>query len=1044
MSSSRPVYIGLVSLVCLSAVLCGGSSCHADDTVKENTAKEKPAQENPVQFSRDIRPILSDKCFKCHGPDEAAREAELRLDRRDDAKHVLTFDQSKPSGLIQRVTSSDPDEQMPPADSKLSLTRSEIELLRRWIKQGAHYDRHWAFEPIHAGALPNVKRADWPKNEIDRFILARIEAEQLAPSPVARRERLIRRLSFDLTGLPPTLEEIDAFLADKSSDAYAKLVDRMLAKKEFGERMTANWLDVARYADSYGYQQDRTRYVWPWRDWVIKAFNQNMPYNDFVTWQLAGDLLPSATDEQILATTFNRLHSQKVEGGSTPEEFRVEYVADRTHTFGTAFLGLTLECCRCHDHKYDPVTQMEYYQLFAFFNNIDEAGLYSWYTSSVPTPTLRMANDATKAKMADVEDRIATEEKALQALAKERRPAFQKWLNARGAKPDIPGRIAHLDFENGNQGANVVEPGPTGQAVRLTGDDAIGLKVGNFRRSDPFSVALWMNTPDVKDRAVVFHRSKSWTDAGSRGYQLLIEEGRLSFSLIHFWPGNAIRVRTRDRVPIDRWLHFAVAYDGSSTAAGVRLFIDGNPTPTVVVRDNLYKNITGGGGNNISIGARNRDRGFTRGLVDEFQVFNRELVPIEIAQLHDGQSLADLLKQSSDALSKDQTASLQQYYLATTDAEYRKQLAALRSVRDERSKTVDGITEIMVMKELVPPRQTHRLKRGAYDAPLEAVFAATPASLPPFSSNLPRNRLGLARWLTDPGNPLAARVAVNRYWQLCFGRGLVQTPEDFGSQGKSPTHPRLLDWLSRRFIDSGWDVKALLRLMVTSAAYRQTSITSPQLLKGDPDNRLLTRSPRYRLQAEMIRDNALAASGLLVNRVGGPPVRPYEVAVSFKPLARDKGEGLYRRSLNTFWKRTAPAPVMMSLDAAKRDVCVVKRERTTSPLQALVLLNDPQFVEAARVLGQRMLKKHGNDIDSAAAEMFRVLTSRQPLPAERKILRKLYDEQLRDFQKDVGKAERLLKVGDAPRDASIAAPRLAAAAVLASVLMNFDESVMKR
>ncbi|MBT6484106.1 MAG: DUF1553 domain-containing protein [Planctomycetaceae bacterium] len=1039
MNSSRPVYLVLASLTCLQTVVCGGSSCHADDIVKE-----KPAQEKPVQFSRDIRPILSDKCFKCHGPDEAGREAELRLDRRDDAKHVLTFDKSKPSGLLQRVTSSDPDEQMPPADSKLSLTPSEIELLRRWIKQGARYDKHWAFEPIQADVLPKVKRVDWPKNEIDRFILARIEAERLAPSPLASREKLIRRLSFDLTGLPPTLEEIDAFLADKSPDAYAKLVDRMFAKKEFGERMTANWLDVARYADSYGYQQDRTRYVWPWRDWVIKSFNQNMPYKDFVTWQLAGDLLPNATDEQILATTFNRLHSQKVEGGSTPEEFRVEYVADRTHTFGTAFLGLTLECCRCHDHKYDPVTQKEYYQLFAFFNNIDEAGLYSWYTSSVPTPTLRMANAATKAKMADVEDRIAVEVKKLQALTDERQTAFGQWLTAQKAKPDIPGRIAHLDFENGNHGANVVVPGPTGQAVRLTGDDVIGMKVGNFRRSDPFSVALWMNTPDVKERAVVFHRSKSWTDAGSRGYQLLIEEGRLSFSLIHFWPGNAIRVRTRDRIPTDTWLHIAVAYDGSSSAAGVRLFINGKSTPTVVVRDNLYKNITGGGSDNISIGARNRDRGFTRGLVDEFQVFNRQLVPIEVAQLHDGHSLADLLKQPGDALSKDQTASLLKFYLATTDAEYRKQLVALRSVREERSKTVDGITEIMVMKELVPPRQTRRLKRGAYDAPQEPVTAATPASLPPFPSDGPRNRLGLARWLTDPGNPLAARVAVNRYWQLCFGRGLVQTPEDFGSQGEPPTHPRLLDWLSRRFIESGWDVKGLLRLMVTSAAYRQTSITSPQLLKGDPDNRLLTRSPRYRLQAEMIRDNALATSGLLVKRVGGPPVRPYEVAVSFKPLMRDKGQGLYRRSLYTFWKRTAPAPVMMSLDAAKREVCVVKRERTASPLQALVLLNDPQFVEAARVLGQRMLQKHGDDIDAAAAEMFRVLTGRQPSPAERKILRKLYDEQLRDFQKDIAKAERLLKIGDAPRDASIATPRLAAAAVLASVLMNFDESVMKR
>ena len=778
--------------------------------------------------------------------------------------------------------------------------------------------------------------------------------------------------------------------------------------------MATNWLDVARYSDTYGYQVDRDRYVWPWKEWVIKAFNKNLPYDQFIRWQLSGDLLPEATDQQILATTFNRLHPQKVEGGSVPEEFRVEYVADRTQTMAMAFLGLTLECARCHDHKYDPITQKEYYQLFSFFNNIDEAGLYAYFTSSVPTPTLLLTDEPTKGKIRGVEEKISQAEKQLGVVAAGRSDAFETWLQKRPDKPEIPGQVAHLHFEDFKSGANQSVPGKVGKGVKLSGDDGIGLKVGNFPRYHPFSVSLWMNTPDIKERAVIFHRSRAWTDSASRGYQLLMEKGHLSASLIHFWPGNAIRVQTKQPIPANTWVHVGITYDGSSRAAGLKIYLDGELAPQEMVRDNLYKNITGSGGDNITIGERFRDRGFSQGLVDEFHVFNRQLSPLEIAQLHDGTSLATALSTPLDQLDDKLRDHLRQYYLPTSDAEYQKQLTAVQQARQQRSKTVDGITEIMVMRERPSPRSTYRLKRGAYDAPQELVTAETPGSLPPFPADQPRNRLGLAHWLTAPNHPLTARTTVNRYWQMLFGQGLVSTPEDFGSQGKPPSHPELLDWLAKDFIEHDWDLHYLLKTIVMSSTYRQQSTVTAASWERDPENRLLARGPRFQLPAEMLRDNALAVSGLLVNKIGGAPVRPYEVAVSFKPVGRDKGAGLYRRSLYTFWKRTGPAPVMMTLDAAKRDVCVVKRERTSSPLQACVMMNDPQFVEASRMLAQRLIQQHQDNTQAIIVDMFRLLTSRHPTDQETAVLTKLVEEQANYFQEDPKRAETFLKNGDAP------------------------------
>ncbi len=1015
------------------------------------TATAHAAEPQPVSFHFDVNPLLSDRCYTCHGPDQESLEADLRLDRADGIASVVTAGNPEESELYRRITSSDPDERMPPAESGLSLTPAEIDVLRRWIEQGAEFSGHWAFVPPRKTPAPHEEGTTWARNEIDRFILRRLRDAGLSPAAEASRERLIRRVTFDLTGLPPTVEEVDAFLADDSAEAYERVVDRLLASEHYGERMAAEWLDVARYSDTYGYQVDRDRFVWPWRDWVIRAFNRNLPYDQFITEQLAGDLLPNATDDQILATTFCRLHPQKVEGGSTPEEFRIEYVADRAQTVATAFLGLTLECARCHEHKYDPITQAEYYQLTAFFDNIDEAGLYSYFTQSVPTPTLVLADEPTKEKLAGLRGDVTSAEQRLAEIAVEQRAAFDHWLETsraalteRAAAELVPGEIAHRDFEGEIAAPNRAVAGPVGQAVRLTGDDAVPLQVGNFRRYEPFSVALWMNTPDYKERAVVYHRSRAWTDAGSRGYELLIEDGRLSAALIHFWPGNAIRVRTTEPIAVGEWLHVAVTYDGSSRAGGVRVFINGEVAPAEVVRDHLHKQITGGGRDNITIGERMRDRGFTGGMVDEFRVFNRRLTNLEVAQLYQGNRLTELLGKPADQLDDDERGELFEYYLSTASSDYKAQLTETQRVRELLAAAQDGLQEIMVMRELDEPRQTYLLERGRYDARGEPVSPQTPAAFLPFPEDAPPNRLGLARWLTSDEQPLTGRVTVNRYWQMIFGAGLVRTPEDFGSQGESPTHPDLLDWLARDFIEQGWDVKRLLKQMVMSSTYRQSSHVSEETENADPENRLWSRASSYRLPAEMLRDAALATSGLLVERIGGPPAKPYEVEVSFKPTKPDTGEGLFRRSLYTYWKRTGPAPVMMTLDASKRDVCRVRRERTSSPLQAFVMMNGPQFVEASRMLAEHLLLEHGEDSDRLLADMFRRLTSRRPSVQETAILAQLAAGQQARFAAAPEQALALLKIGEHQRDESLDPARLAALTVVANTILNFDESVTRR
>ncbi len=1028
-------------------------------------ASEGPsaADNGRLSFSRDIRPILSENCYFCHGPDAATREADLRLDQRSDAvAAAIVPGEPEASELVTRIFADDIDLVMPPPHSARSLTSEQKARLRQWIAEGAPYESHWAFASPERPALPQIDvataadpaeraiRETWSGHPVDRFLLQAIDEQQLAPQREADRETLIRRLTFDLTGLPPTLAEIDAFVADVAPGAYERLVDRLLSSPRLGERMTADWLDVARYSDSYGLQVDRDRRVWPYRDWVINAFNSGMPYDQFITEQLAGDLLPNATDSQILATAFNRLHPQECEGGSVPEEFRSEYVADRTQTVATAFLGLTLECCRCHDHKYDPLSQQEYYQLTSFFDNIDEAGLYSYFTDATPTPTLTLPSEQQRRQLAERTHTVMQQERRLSALRSERLSAFESWLqeqrriarssqSSATATPQLRGQIAHLDFEQAVPAGTTAVAGRFGQAVQLSGDDGVQLQVGNFPRWQPFTISLWLQVTDHKERAVVFHRSRAWTDAASRGYELLIVDGHLQASLIHFWPGNAVSVRSQSPLPLDRWVQVVISWDGSSAASGLSLFVDGVAATGETVRDGLTKNITGGGGDELMIGARFRDRGLTGGVVDQFRVFDRQLTQLEVAELHAPGAIDSLLQR--ETLSSEQERQLLDYYLHCFDAEYQAQLNGLKQARRQAFMLADSLDEIMVMRELPEPRQTYLLARGAYDAPTVPVEAATPAALLAYDSSLPRNRLGLAKWLVDPAHPLTARVAVNRYWQSLFGRGLVATPEDFGNQGSPPSHPELLDWLAVEFIESGWDTKRLIRLLVTSAAYRQAAAEPDP---RDLENVYLSRSPRYRWPAEMLRDNALAASGLLCETIGGPPARPYEVENSFKPVARDQGSGLHRRSLYTYWNRTGPAPALTTLDAALRDVCRMKREVTATPLQSLVLLNSPQFAEAARELAQQLTRQHGDNVDAALQDLFRILTSRRCTAAELEVIRRLHQQQRQRFEEHPGHADQWLSVGAVPRDPTLDRALVAATASVANTLFNYDGCVTKR
>lgn len=1066
--TARVRHLAWCALVSVT-VICGSRlACAAD-----------PA----IDFNRDIRPILSDRCFACHGPDANARKGDLRLDQRDAAIAAGAIAPGKPdsSELVERIRATDTDTIMPPPRHNKPLTPEQKDLLVRWITAGAEYQSHWAFRPVPREVpVPDVADSGrWIRGSIDAFILQQLQRKGLAPAVEASREKWLRRASFDLTGLPPTLAELDSFLQDTTPQAYENAADRLLRSPAFGERLANEWLDVARYADTFGYQADRDTHVWPWRDWVIRAFNDNLPYDQFITWQTAGDLLPDATRDQRLATTFNRLHRQTNEGGSIEEEFRTAYIADRVVTNGTAFLGLTLECSRCHDHKYDPLTQRDFYQLAAFYANIDEHGLYSHFTETAPTPALLLYEGDQERQHRDVLLKIAQAETD---LARIRTEARERFAAHRAAEPEYSLRSPALGvlelpaagerpvetlrpsaqflFEDARPaGGNTIvtgatrpaiagqTPEPPGKAIQFGGDDAFACKgSGQFGRTTPVTLSLWLRPGAHRPREIVLHQCVAAEDSAFRGLSLVLDNGVPVVSWIHFWPGNALQVRGTAPLPAGEWSQLTITYDGSSHAAGLRIYRDGTAIPLTVVRDALSRDIryrsewgdSNGAGVEISLGARFRDVGFKDGAVDDLLIYPQELSPLEVAVLAGRAAPTD-------------TDPRFEHYLKRHDGPYRGQLEALARLRTEENELVTRVRQIMTMRELAEPRPMHLLKRGAYDAPADRVTADVPGAILPFSPEWPRNRLGLARWMTDERNPLVSRVAVNRFWSLFFGRGLVGSVEDFGAQGQSPTHPELLDWLARDFMNHGWEVKRLCRQIVLSATYRQSTVPRDRgTYAADPDNVWLARGPHYRLSAEQVRDNALAVSGLLVQKQGGPSVMPYQPAGLWeesgtgKSYNQARGEGLYRRSMYTFWRRTSPPPTMTTFDATSRETCTARRERTATPLQALVLLNDPQFVEAARVLAENLVQQYPNDGVIRLKTAFRLLTSREPTARELELVQRLYGDQKSLFDAAPDQAVALISLGDKPRRDSLPPAEVAATTVAIQMLMSFDECVTKR
>lgn len=1040
-----------------------------------------PTAGKDLDFNRDIRPILSDKCYFCHGPDHNTREADLRLDSREAAIDVIESGE-----LVDRITSDDPDVLMPPPHSKIELTEKQKETIRSWVKQGAAYEGHWAFELLPDSVdVPSVSDPEWCRQTMDRFVLARLDDENLAPNPEAAPLRWLRRVTLDLTGLPPTPNQIASFeeaVASSGEKAYQSAAESLLSSSAFGEHMAVAWLDAARYADSYGYQSDKLNTQWPYRDWVVDAFNKNLPYDEFLTWQLAGDLLENPTREQVVATAFNRVHRLNNEGGAVFEEWRLENVADRVHTFGTAVLGLTLECCRCHDHKYDPIPTEDYYSLSAFFNSIDESGVYD-RTEKVPSPSILLPTPEQQLALDDAKSKLAEAEEAYHRILDAAGGRWDAWVPEASAPPEIPDLRLALSFDRDydNSLKEIYHPSeldrnwtsmpelvevtesslarlepklaadtresadvPPRRALKLDGERGVTTHgITPFDRWLPMSVVVSMReTKRVSQRSLIAHHTRG-TDCGYNGWDLTIENGHLESRMARDWPGNAISVRTVDPIELDVWQQVAATYDGSSTAAGLKLYLNGKSLETTIVRDELKKscNVVVDHGGEFVVGQRFRARGLDGGLIDDVRVYERALTEIELRTLANGD--AGTTKGKPDF----------EYFVSAIDEPAR---AALRSLTDARHALVmaeEVMVEIPIMEETDPPRGAHILARGQYDAPKNEatrVTRKTLSSLPiNFPDAAPNNRLGLAQWVTDPQHPLTARVAVNRWWGNFFASPLVRTPENFGSQGDLPTHPPLLDWLSRDFVSNDWDVKRLCKTIVLSATYRQDSTASPDKLESDPTNRLLSRGPAYRLAAEQIRDVALAASGLLNDEVGGPPVSPYQPGGDLwresngmsPPYKQSVGKSLYRRSLYSVWKRTAPLPNMLAFDSTSREVCSVKRSRTNTPLQALVLLNDVQFIEAARVMAEQLI---ASDTAAPLDAAFLRLTGRQPDDLERATLQQLLADEQTYYADHPEAATKLLSLGETKAPSDVDSIELAALTNACQAIINLDATIWKR
>ena len=1064
---------------------CGGPDLPEDVELAYTKLPKK------VDFNQHVKPILSDKCFICHGPDKAKikgglqlHDPELAYAESPNTPGLYSIDPGNPgnSEVVKRILTDDPDIIMPAPASHLTLTPYEKAMLVKWIEEGAEYKDHWAFLKPVKHEIPKVKQTDFVSSPIDNFVLATLEEQGMSPSKRADKELLLRRASIDLTGLPPTLEEMNSFVNDSSPNAFEKQIDRLLASSHYGEQMTLDWMDVSRYADTHGYSNDRYRDTSPWRDWVIKSFNKNMPYDEFITWQLAGDLFENATKEQLLATTFNRLHPQNLEGGIIDEEFRSEYVADRTATVSQGILGLSYACAKCHDHKYDPISQKNYFEMYSFFNNVDETGLIPWDLAT-PVPAMMLPTKEQEGVLAYLEKIVEESEEKLETTAKTENDKFEQWLSSNSFK-NIPvktrpkGLVAAIDFNNqklvnkaGGNGKNhirmrqqfvdnekaVFKEGATGKGLFMDGDTWLDLdKIGVYKRNEPFSISIKVFIPKDLEEGVIFHKMQGPELHSFRGYHLKIKENRLEALFAHVWPDNSMVVESIKEIPKEKWVQVTLTYDGSSKADGIGVYMDGEKLQTKTTFDNLYKDIVfnkmrdpiykGTVEPGLRIGAIWRGKGIGNAIVDDLLVFDKEISDIEVMQISTTDKLKNLVEKSYATLTDEDKEQLEKYYLFNYSKTYNEAVVALKNDRKVLVDSIEPIKQIMVMKERETPRQSYILDRGNYDSPTDSVFPNVPTEIFPIDGSLPKNRLGLAKWITDKDNPLTARVAVNRYWQNLFGRGLVVTSEDFGNQGELPSHPKLLDWLAIQFVESGWDVKALHKTIMMSSTYQQSSVISDELLKRDKENKWLARGPSTRLSGEMLRDNALYASGLLNETIGGESVRPYQPEGLWKvnggTYVQDGEEGLYRRSMYTIWKRTVPNPTISTFDAPTRDLCSSRRQKTNTPLQALVILNDPTYIEASRVLGKQMTE--AKDIRTGIAMTFKKLAGRNITDKELDVLAKLQNEEYQKFNKNLDKTKGWLQTGAFKISETDDKASIAANAVVASTIMNADASITKR
>jgi hypothetical protein len=976
---------------------------------------------------------------------------------------VIVPGDSAHSKMYLKISNPNEAMRMPPTYSGRKLTATQIETIKTWIDQGAKWESHWAYIPPKRPDLPAVKDEHWVRTPIDRFVLAKLEQQGLHPAPEADKAILLRRVTFDLTGLPPTPAELKAFLADESPNAYEKVVDHLLASPHYGERMAMQWLDFARYADTHGYHIDSAREMWPWRDWVIGAFNRNMPYDEFTVDQIAGDMLPHATQAQIIATGFNRNHMINFEGGAIPEEYQNEYIVDRIEATSTTWLGVTLGCARCHDHKYDPFTQKDFYSFGAFFNSIPEEGLDGYKGNAKPflqlpdkkeTEMKQLLLDAIKKQDDKVavaqnaweqEERSTAVSDATTGLTDEY--AFEDSLSNR-LRADAAGKVlsGKLSYAGGR----------VGRAADFDEEPHVSFgAVGAFDSNQPFTTAFWIKADGPSGMAVLQRYAKSPKEGV--GYEVALDYcQKKSCSVIvrlrNDGPSSGIEVKSTTGVALEAWSHVAVAYDGSAKAKGIQIYIDGRSVATEIVRDKLAAASFRDG----ELQTGNKDWGTPfKGQLADLRFYNRRLYANEALEIGLLEPLHGVLEIPAERRSEDQKKWVRTYFLTEVANASEKQLntdyETLNRGLDQLNREIPST---MIMSEMEKPRDTFVLLRGDYRNRADKVEPNTPAVLPPLPRDAPRNRLTLAKWLVDPGNPLTARVAVNYFWQMYFGIGIVKTGGDFGSQGDPPSNQALLDWLATEFTRTHWDVKAMQRLIVMSAVYRQASSVTPELLERDPENKLLAHGPRFRLPAEMIRDNALAISGLLNNKIGGPSVLPYQPKGLWEEMAfggdfsaqtyvQGHGEDLYRRSMYTFWKRSVPYPTLNTFDAPDREKCTARRTLTNTPLQALVLMNDPTYVEAARALAQRDLKEAGPDENARVRYVFRLATDRDPTPQELGILDKLYQKEAQHYSADKKAADKLLAIGESKPDAHIQTSELAAWTLVTSAILNMDETITK-